>query len=423
MTFRKHFFMITACLVLVSGVVSPAQAGYHGLGVAPSEPEPHTYPGQGSNATSIPVHDNPVSLTANGPDQFPAGVNPLTGLTVNNPGNLNLPPAFVSVTNFPVTARPQAGLSFSPFVFEMYIGEGMTRFLAMFYGDFPKADPALKNQKGDSSKVTVDEKVGPVRSGRLPYESIRAQYGGFLVMASAWSGVASQLSDYTNVFGSDGSDVNSAMIRVTDLEKIAQKSQQKLKDTASLSGLRFDTAAPSGGQPGRMLWIPYNFLNQVIWRYDATAGAYTRFQDDADGKTFLQASDRLTQKPLEFQNVVVLFVHHRARAETLIDLDLMYQNPTPALIFRNGQVYEAKWTTRNADFEMKTGMLRPIRFEDAQGNPFSLNPGKTWVEIVPSYTPYYETVDSTVYMDLMRKQTPGSGNWAVQFFAPKVTGK
>ncbi len=130
--------------------------------------------------------------TTVGPDNFPAGVNPLTGLPVRKPRNLDLPPALVSITNFPVTARPQAGLSYSPFVFEVYIGEGTTRFLAMFYGDFPSQDDQAANKPSDAA-VTVDYTVGPVRSGRLTYEPIRKQYGGFLVMASAWSGVAANL--------------------------------------------------------------------------------------------------------------------------------------------------------------------------------------------------------------------------------------
>jgi hypothetical protein len=354
---------------------------------------------------------------ASGPDSFPAEVNPLTGLPVSNPENLNLPPALISITNFPVTARPQAGLSYSPFVFEMYIGEGMTRFLALFYGDFPK--PPESTDTGNNSKVTVDYTIGPIRSGRLPYEGIRKQYGGFLVMASAWSGVASQLSDYTNVFGSDNSDINSAMIKVTDLEKIAQRNQPNLNGKTSLSAYKFDAQTPAGGKPGTKIWIPFSFLNQVIWKYDPSVQAYSRFQDDADGKTFIQSSDRLNGSPLAYSNVVILFANHQVKAETLIDIDLMYQNPQRALIFRDGQVYDAFWTTQNGDYEKKTGQLRPIRFVDAQGNPFPMKPGQTWVELVPTFTRTYETPDTEAYYDLTHKITPGSGNWAIGFYVPK----
>lgn len=63
--------------------------------------------------------------------------NPLTGLPVADPSLLELPAILVSISHFPVTARPQAGLSFAPYVFEIYITEGATRFLTTFYGEFP----------------------------------------------------------------------------------------------------------------------------------------------------------------------------------------------------------------------------------------------------------------------------------------------
>src|SRR5215207_7239199 len=55
--------------------------------------------------------------------------NPLTGLPVADPSLLQIPAALVSISHFPVEARPQAGLSFAPYVFEIYITEGATRFL------------------------------------------------------------------------------------------------------------------------------------------------------------------------------------------------------------------------------------------------------------------------------------------------------
>src|SRR5215213_3476165 len=63
--------------------------------------------------------------------------NPLTGLPVEDPSLLEYPALLVSISHFPVEARPQAGLSFAPYVFEIYITQGATRFLTTFYGEFP----------------------------------------------------------------------------------------------------------------------------------------------------------------------------------------------------------------------------------------------------------------------------------------------
>ncbi|MGE5073019.1 MAG: SdrD B-like domain-containing protein [Anaerolineae bacterium] len=68
---------------------------------------------------------------------FPPDVNPLSGEHVADTSLLKIPALLVSISHFPATARPQAGLSFAPFVYEFYITEGATRFLAVFHGEWP----------------------------------------------------------------------------------------------------------------------------------------------------------------------------------------------------------------------------------------------------------------------------------------------
>ncbi len=348
-----------------------------------------------------------------GPDTFPAGVNPLTGLPVKDLDALKIPPALVSITNFPPSARPQAGLSFSPVVYEMYIGEGTSRFLAVFYGDYPTlADAKDKDQSKNPA-------VGPVRSGRKPYEALRKLYSGFLVMASAAEKIARQLNYVTNVFGSDSDDINSAMVDVTRLEEVARAEQKRLGEV-QLSGQRYASVPPEGGKAGTVLWLPWSFLNQVFWRYDEKTGGYHRWQDNADGSTFTEMTDRLTGEPLSFENVVVLFADHHAEAETVIGIDFLYITKMPAVVFRDGQMYEVFWSTRNETYEKTTGKIRPIRFVDAQGKPFPLKPGQTWVMVIGRGIQYNETVDSTAYFDLKKKTQPGSGIWTFHYYAPPV---
>lgn len=73
-------------------------------------------------------------------ENFPADYNPLTAQQVEDPSLLETPAMLVSISHFPTTARPQSGLSFAPWVFEFYITEGATRFLSVFYGEYPKPE-------------------------------------------------------------------------------------------------------------------------------------------------------------------------------------------------------------------------------------------------------------------------------------------
>ena len=70
-------------------------------------------------------------------EDFPEGINPLTGQPVPDPAQLKEPALLISIPHFPSVARPQAGISFAPWVFEFLIAEGTTRFLATFYGEMP----------------------------------------------------------------------------------------------------------------------------------------------------------------------------------------------------------------------------------------------------------------------------------------------
>ena len=81
-----------------------------------------------------------VSPTPNAQIIIPKGINPLTGLPAADPTLLKIPALLVSISNFPAIGRPQAGLSFATFVYEFYITEGATRFLAVFYGGFPSPE-------------------------------------------------------------------------------------------------------------------------------------------------------------------------------------------------------------------------------------------------------------------------------------------
>ncbi len=137
---RPAYWAIAATAALLLNACSPTAT----RAAAPSNPGSAPAAADASTARTNPQATIPSpratsTSTTFGPDEidFPPGVNPLTGQPVVDPSLLKIPAMLVSISNFPVTARPQAGLSFAPYVFEFSITEGQTRFLAAYYGEFP----------------------------------------------------------------------------------------------------------------------------------------------------------------------------------------------------------------------------------------------------------------------------------------------
>jgi len=95
-----------------------------------------------AKAVPSPTPQLTATVTSFGPDadRFPSNINPMTGLPVIDPELLKIPAVLVSISHFPAAGRPQAGLSFAPFVYEFSITNGETRFLTAFYGQFPEPE-------------------------------------------------------------------------------------------------------------------------------------------------------------------------------------------------------------------------------------------------------------------------------------------
>ena len=468
-----------------------------------------------------------------GPDEFPAGYNPLSGQRVADPALLNIPALLISISHFPPAARPQAGLSFSPFVYEYFITEGATRYLAAFYGEWPEPEIPLhgdceirqeplpltnnmignlvwydKNQNGvqdpgeggvggicvnlldasgkslqqtttdsngyygfsveagryllefekpswleftqknvgdEATDSDVDQamgrtdvvdttsssslfwdagligspnvtptpnpsadlptaQVGPVRSGRLLYRHIGNFYqDSCLIYASADPVVLAQIPDCATVPHTTAG--GGAMLSLERMKGIQEQISKK--------PLRFDYASnlyldepPAGGKLANELYEFWAQLNQSKWVYDAASEAWWHYVDESnpDKVGILHAdTDRLTGRQLKFENLILLFAEYTVITPTIVDIDMQVGQIGKAFLFRNGKVYEIRWSTRAGKYEQTTGLRRPIQFFNLDGTPAALKPGHTWVTIF--------NLESG-----LEEVSPGS--WRARFIAP-----
>jgi hypothetical protein len=456
--------------------------------------------------------------------------NPLTGLPVADPSLLELPAVLVSISHFPVTARPQAGLSFAPYVFEIYITEGATRFLTAFYGEFPapevpitgncevrreiftqtrlilgnqvwqdsngnshheawepgiggvcvnlydangtlieqtttdsngyygfnveegrysveflkpagmdfaQKDAAAEEKDSDVDPATgrsdaldfsssllhldaglvpltasapapkeiPEAKVGPIRSGRLVYADVAAFFpDSCLIYASASPEVLEQLP--ICAFVTHDVQGGGFMLEINELIQFARDSQQVGLDIDYASNVS-DPEPPEGGVPASQLNVFMAWLNQSVWLYNPLYESWWRYVDDADPQAAGAVHpeiDRLTGRQLHFENVIVLFAHHDVISPTNLDIHLEQDWLGDALVFRDGRMYKARWSTVASEQELQTGRRKPIQFLNLDETTlFPLKPGHSWVLVVTPETVVAET---------------SAGQWRLRFHQP-----
>lgn len=536
--FRKiNLFLLFFLLITSCNPTSPSTATQPGNPFEPTatpfggtQEPPATITTEELSPTLDPVTSptpqplpTPITL---GPDTFPEGYNPLTGQRVSDPAQLTYPALLLSISHFPPAARPQAGFSFTPFVYEYYITEGSTRHLAVFYGEFPvpeiplhgdcpiRSEPLVqtnnilgnrvwddKNQNGvqdpreegivgacvnllaengthlqqtttDSngyygfnvtagryiieiekpswlefaSKNIGDEEidsdvdsatgrtdtinvtnssllywdaglvpssnvtptpdpsvtlpaaqVGPIRSGRIFYRYMGDMYqDSCLIYASADPDVLSQIPGCATVAHTISG--GGAMLSLERMARISEQNKTFHANFNYTSNL-FSDAPPAGGKPAIELREYWALLNQSKFTYDAASGAYWRYIDESRKETasiLHPLVDRLNNRQVQFENVILLFAEHIVIRPTIVDINLAPGNQGNAYLFRDGQMYKIKWSTVATEYEQETGRSRPIKFVNPDGTPAALKPGHTWV-IIYGLESYLEDLKNGIF--------------------------
>lgn len=316
-----------------------------------------------------------------GPANFPADVNPLTGLHVNNEQFLDKRPVAVKINIVPRTStRPPWGLTDADIVFDYYQNNGYTRFHALFYGQ-------------------DTELAGPVRSARFPdhflirmYKSIfaygsadplinerlfGAEYSDRLVLEGGGSGLCPPTTS-APLCRFDPQGYNHLLGGTQEIHAYAQN--QGVSDRRqNLDGMYFSLEVPAGGQNAPNVNIHYSRDDYLRWEYDEAHGNYLRYQDDSfdigEGETFAPLLDRNNDKQISAENVVVLLMEHSYYRKPPSEIiEILVSGSGPAYAFRDGKVYEVRWNIPAPD--------SVLYLTDQDGNPFPYKPGNTWYQVI-----------------------------------------
>jgi hypothetical protein len=340
-----------------------------------------------ATGTSTPTPTSTPTLTPTpppvvyGPGNFPADIDPLTGIQVTDTAVLNRRPIEIKV-NFASRAidRPTWGLSFADIVYEYYHNGGISRLNAIYYGQ-------------NASEV------GPVRSGRLLDDSLVRMYKSYFAYGGATPEIERILvnADYANRLLREGVtavcpptdevpfcryEPKGSDILLTGTNQIsAYETKKNTGNTKqNLDGMLFAMNTPQGGDSAGQIFTRYSYALYSRWDYDPATGRYLRFQDSQDdingaGEKYEPFTDRLTNKQIATDNVIVLIVpddYVQRPPNEIVDIKLSGQGQ--AYAFRDGQVYDVRWNRPTTDSVLY------LTFPDGTHYPFK--PGSSWIQIV-----------------------------------------
>ncbi|HSQ27518.1 MAG TPA: DUF3048 domain-containing protein [Anaerolineales bacterium] len=338
-------------------------------------PTATTSPTEVPPPTDIPAATETSAPIVFGPDNFPANVNPLTGLSVADPSILERRPVSVKVQIFPRGQRPPWGVSLADIVYDYYQNNGMTRFHAIFYSNNA-------------------EQVGPIRSGRLFDGNIVSMYNSILAFGGADSRILNRFfnSDYSDrlVFEGSGNcppmcriDPNGSNFLVANTQELTTFMTDKGLENGrqNLNGMTFNSEIPAGGQPVEQVLVRFSISAYNRWDLDAATGRYLRFQDaqeagDFASEVYTPLTDQLTGQQIAADNIVILALPHRYMFKSgnseIVEIELGTDGSGYAI--RDGMIYQIQWNRPAKDSVLY------LTFPD--GTPYPYKPGNTWYQII-----------------------------------------
>jgi hypothetical protein len=380
--------ILLACAVMV--LTGCSQATPAPAPIPPATDTPAATPSPTPEPTPTPT---PTPAPVPTPTPTPT---PPPSLTTGLPSTGGYHPINVQIEN-QLPARPQTGMSQADIVYELLMeGKSCTRFQCVYNDNIPAF-------------------VGPVRSCRTPfvlvaeeYKGILCHFGGprgtgtdadippkiskarkngdLLIDCDGWGGRYGTISKY-NIYKRYNADL-AGNKRVTP-HNVYANLQNVLplftKPLEPVSHFLFNADADySSLEDITCVDIRYTGkydAMDTVYEYDPATRKYKRF---LAGEPFIDAVDG---QQITVKNIIVQYTKTSTYGTKKGHLNIQLVGSGKADVFVAGKHIAATWKRpKESDI---------TRFYDGNGNEVQLQPGNTWVEVIPTY--FKPAVDGTGY--------------------------
>lgn len=296
---------------------------------------------------------------------------PLTDLSPPAGVSLTRPVLAVKVDDAVPYADPQAGLESADIVYQEPVEGGLSWFLALYHC----SDPL---------------KVGPVRNVDPVDPDVLVQYGSSLLASAGGSpAILPGLQATPGLVTVDSAAVPAAYSRDSTrkapynlfVDPMAVRTSHPVTIAGALapptSQFRFADHRPASGQK-KAATLTFQLGPKVSYRYDPASNGYLRSENGQPQMGESGSQIRVTNVMIIWTQIGQTQTRDAGGNTTPIPAVVGQGN---AMVLTGGLEYDGKWS--RADRSSGTTVL------DGSGKPIALNPGTTWIHLLPADTPAY----------------------------------
>ena len=276
-------------------------------------------------------------------------------------------PYAVMIDNEGARVLPQGGLNQAQVVYEIIVEGGETRFMPVFWGTKP-------------------EMIGPVRSSRHYFLDYAMEHDAIYVHFG-WSPMAQRdISAFkiNNINGvANGGEIFWDLTREKNNWQDSYTSMARIMEYSSKAKYRTNTGKKSVfsynskiAVPEAEVWsasaikISYSAGNACSYEYDEKTMMYKRFRK---GKPHME---RVSGKQLEVCNIIIQRVkNYTIKGDTAGRQEVETVGSGTGWFITGGKAVKITWAKKSRD--------SATRYADEKGVGIKLNPGQTWVQVVP----------------------------------------
>lgn len=276
-------------------------------------------------------------------------------------------PYAVMIDNEGVRVLPQGGLDRAQIIYEIIVEGGETRLMPLFWGTDP-------------------EMIGPVRSARhyfldyaLEHDALYVHYGqspqalsdiktlkvtainGMYIGSKAFWDITKDRNNWQDTYTSMEklkAYADSVKYRTsTEREPVFEYNEEKIEPAAEESVMEIE--------------LKYSHAYNSGFKYDEESGMYLRYRK---GKPQME---RVSGEQLKAENIIIQITKaYMIDGDAKGRMEVKTVGQGKGYYISHGKKVNIKWS--------KASRSKPTIYTLEDGTPLKLNPGQTWIQIMPS---------------------------------------